>query len=144
VALRDGLAVQERLNGYNLFQELSTLPFKDTVGYVVLVQNLEEGSLHAAGFPAASGRAIPPVVASATHCACSPMRGRVLPTTIAPFLGVIAQLGVILYMCVTGKVPFDAENPLAVISMQVTDEPPPLREAAGSLYLLRSTSNLPQ
>jgi len=40
----------------------------------------------------------------------------------------IYALGVILYEMCCGKVPFDAENPLAVISMQVTDEPPPLRK----------------
>jgi serine/threonine-protein kinase len=40
----------------------------------------------------------------------------------------IYSLGVILYEMACGKVPFDAENPLAVISMQVTDEPPPLRK----------------
>jgi serine/threonine-protein kinase len=40
----------------------------------------------------------------------------------------IYALGVILYEMCGGKVPFDAENPLAVISMQVTDEPAPLRK----------------
>jgi len=40
----------------------------------------------------------------------------------------IYSLGVILYEMACGKVPFDAENPLAVISMQVTDDPPPLRK----------------
>jgi tRNA A-37 threonylcarbamoyl transferase component Bud32 len=40
----------------------------------------------------------------------------------------IYALGVILYEMCCGRVPFDAENPLAVISMQVTDEPPPLRK----------------
>jgi eukaryotic-like serine/threonine-protein kinase len=40
----------------------------------------------------------------------------------------IYSLGVILYELACGKVPFDAENPLAVISMQVTDEPPSLRK----------------
>jgi serine/threonine-protein kinase len=40
----------------------------------------------------------------------------------------IYALGVILYEMCCGKVPFDAENPLAVISMQVTDEPSPLRK----------------
>jgi len=40
----------------------------------------------------------------------------------------IYALGVILYEMCCGKVPFDAENPLAVISMQVTDEPQPLRK----------------
>ena len=40
----------------------------------------------------------------------------------------IYALGVILYEMCCGKVPFDAENPLAVISMQVTDEPAPLRK----------------
>jgi serine/threonine protein kinase len=40
----------------------------------------------------------------------------------------IYALGVILYELCCGKVPFDAENPLAVISMQVTDEPAPLRK----------------
>jgi serine/threonine-protein kinase len=40
----------------------------------------------------------------------------------------IYSLGVILYEMACGKVPFDAENPLAVISMQVTDEPPALRK----------------
>ncbi|HEY3494278.1 MAG TPA: protein kinase [Polyangiaceae bacterium] len=40
----------------------------------------------------------------------------------------IYSLGVMLYEMSCGKVPFDAENPLAVISMQVTDEPPPLRK----------------
>jgi eukaryotic-like serine/threonine-protein kinase len=40
----------------------------------------------------------------------------------------IYSLGVILYEMACGKVPFDAENPLAVISMQVTDEPPSLRK----------------
>jgi serine/threonine-protein kinase len=40
----------------------------------------------------------------------------------------IYSLGVIMYEMACGKVPFDAENPLAVISMQVTDEPPPLRK----------------
>jgi eukaryotic-like serine/threonine-protein kinase len=38
----------------------------------------------------------------------------------------IYSLGVILYEMACGKVPFDAESPLAVISMQVTDQPPPL------------------
>jgi serine/threonine-protein kinase len=40
----------------------------------------------------------------------------------------IYSLGVILYEMACGKVPFDAESPLAVISMQVTDEPVPLRK----------------
>jgi predicted Ser/Thr protein kinase len=40
----------------------------------------------------------------------------------------IYSLGVMLYEMCCGKVPFDAENPLAVISMQVTDEPQPLRK----------------
>ena len=40
----------------------------------------------------------------------------------------IYSLGVILYEIACGKVPFDAENPLAVISMQVTDDPPSLRK----------------
>jgi serine/threonine-protein kinase len=40
----------------------------------------------------------------------------------------VYSLGVIMYEMACGKVPFDAENPLAVISMQVTDEPPPLRK----------------
>jgi tRNA A-37 threonylcarbamoyl transferase component Bud32 len=40
----------------------------------------------------------------------------------------IYSLGVMLYEMACGKVPFDAENPLAVISMQVTEEPPPLRK----------------
>jgi serine/threonine-protein kinase len=40
----------------------------------------------------------------------------------------VYSLGVMLYEMACGKVPFDAENPLAVISMQVTDEPPPLRK----------------
>jgi serine/threonine-protein kinase len=40
----------------------------------------------------------------------------------------IYSLGVILYEMACGKVPFDAESPLAVISMQVTDEPAPLRK----------------
>jgi serine/threonine protein kinase len=40
----------------------------------------------------------------------------------------VYSIGVILYEMACGKVPFDAENPLAVISMQVTDEPPPLRK----------------
>jgi eukaryotic-like serine/threonine-protein kinase len=40
----------------------------------------------------------------------------------------IYSIGVILYEMACGKVPFDAENPLAVISMQVTDDPPPLRK----------------
>jgi eukaryotic-like serine/threonine-protein kinase len=40
----------------------------------------------------------------------------------------IYSLGVMLYEMASGKVPFDAENPLAVISMQVTDEPVPLRK----------------
>ena len=38
----------------------------------------------------------------------------------------IYSLGVILYEMACGKVPFDAESPLAVISMQVTDEPVPV------------------
>jgi eukaryotic-like serine/threonine-protein kinase len=38
----------------------------------------------------------------------------------------IYSLGVILYEMACGKVPFDAESPLAVISMQVTDEPMPV------------------
>jgi serine/threonine protein kinase len=38
----------------------------------------------------------------------------------------IYSLGVILYEMACGKVPFDAESPLAVISMQVTDQPVPL------------------
>jgi eukaryotic-like serine/threonine-protein kinase len=40
----------------------------------------------------------------------------------------IYSLGVILYEMACGKVPFDAESPLAVISMQVTDEAVPLRK----------------
>jgi serine/threonine-protein kinase len=40
----------------------------------------------------------------------------------------IYSLGVILYEMACGKVPFDAESPLAVISMQVTDAPPPLKK----------------
>jgi eukaryotic-like serine/threonine-protein kinase len=40
----------------------------------------------------------------------------------------IYSLGVMMYEMACGKVPFDAENPLAVISMQVTDDPPPLRK----------------
>jgi serine/threonine-protein kinase len=40
----------------------------------------------------------------------------------------VYSLGVIMYEMACGKVPFDAENPLAVISMQVTDEPPQLRK----------------
>jgi predicted Ser/Thr protein kinase len=40
----------------------------------------------------------------------------------------IYSLGVILYEMACGKVPFDAESPLAVISMQVTDEPAALRK----------------
>ncbi len=40
----------------------------------------------------------------------------------------VYSLGVMLYEMACGKVPFDAENPLAVISMQVTDDPPPLRK----------------
>jgi serine/threonine-protein kinase len=40
----------------------------------------------------------------------------------------VYSLGVMLYEMASSKVPFDAENPLAVISMQVTDEPPPLRK----------------
>jgi serine/threonine-protein kinase len=40
----------------------------------------------------------------------------------------VYSLGVIMYELACGRVPFDAENPLAVISMQVTDEPPPLRK----------------
>jgi serine/threonine-protein kinase len=40
----------------------------------------------------------------------------------------IYSLGVMMYEMASGKVPFDAENPLAVISMQVTDEPTPLRK----------------
>jgi serine/threonine-protein kinase len=38
----------------------------------------------------------------------------------------IYSLGVILYEMACGKVPFDAESPLAVISMQVTEQPAPL------------------
>jgi serine/threonine-protein kinase len=40
----------------------------------------------------------------------------------------IYSLGVIMYEMACGKVPFDAESPLAVISMQVTDLPTPLRK----------------
>jgi predicted Ser/Thr protein kinase len=40
----------------------------------------------------------------------------------------IYSLGVMMYEMACGKVPFDAENPLAVISMQVTDDPPTLRK----------------
>jgi predicted Ser/Thr protein kinase len=40
----------------------------------------------------------------------------------------IYSLGVMMYEMACGKVPFDAENPLAVISMQVTDDPTPLRK----------------
>jgi tRNA A-37 threonylcarbamoyl transferase component Bud32 len=40
----------------------------------------------------------------------------------------VYSLGCMLYELACGKVPFDAENPLAVISMQVTDDPPPLRK----------------
>jgi tRNA A-37 threonylcarbamoyl transferase component Bud32 len=40
----------------------------------------------------------------------------------------IYSLGVMLYEMACGRVPFDAENPLAVISMQVTEEPQPLRK----------------
>jgi serine/threonine-protein kinase len=40
----------------------------------------------------------------------------------------IYSLGVIMYEMACGKVPFDAESPLAVISMQVTDQPTPLRK----------------
>jgi len=40
----------------------------------------------------------------------------------------VYSLGVMLYEMACGKVPFDAENPLAVVSMQVTDEPPALRK----------------
>ena len=38
----------------------------------------------------------------------------------------IYSLGIILYEMACNKVPFDAESPLAVISMQVTDAPAPL------------------
>ena len=38
----------------------------------------------------------------------------------------IYSLGIILYEMACNKVPFDAESPLAVISMQVTDTPAPL------------------
>jgi len=40
----------------------------------------------------------------------------------------VYSLGVMLYEMACGKVPFDAENPLAVVSMQVTDDPAPLRK----------------
>jgi eukaryotic-like serine/threonine-protein kinase len=40
----------------------------------------------------------------------------------------IYSLGVMLYEMACGRVPFDAENPLAVVSMQVTEEPQPLRK----------------
>lgn len=40
----------------------------------------------------------------------------------------IYSVGIMLYEMLCGKVPFDAENPLAVISMQVTDPPVPLRK----------------
>jgi serine/threonine-protein kinase len=40
----------------------------------------------------------------------------------------IYQLGLIAYACLTGRPPFQAENPLEVAMMHVRHEPPPLPE----------------
>ena len=44
----------------------------------------------------------------------------------------IYSLGCVLYQLATGKTPFDADNPLSILMMHVTENPPDLRGAARS------------
>ncbi len=45
----------------------------------------------------------------------------------------IYALGVILYECLTGAVPFDANDPVAVLVKHVNEPPPPFREVSHNL-----------
>ncbi len=44
-------------------------------------------------------------------------------------------LGVILYEMLVGRRPFEADNPVALLGMQVTQPPPPFRQVAPSLQI---------
>ena len=42
----------------------------------------------------------------------------------------IYSLGVVMYQCLTGRCPFEGDNPLAVLLSHVTDKPPDIRDHA--------------